>query len=265
MDRQYALVVDAPRQKIEIEIENQGHPVQHLPPKKVTGHVEIFSYRFGKLGLIEPEVVDFHRRVTAGDEKARNLWNILEEKGDAKLLRNNSFLFERYAPAESLALVGLLETGSNYLSEGGFPLVFYDRKDSRSMSISLFGEERKKCQLEKYFVAGFTDSEVMILEGVDKKEIQDAVEEIYTLSGVEFSSAERRNLKVQFEMLKRYSPQMLPPYEVPLEVTRREYSDDEVKSKVEARRSEIEMCREMERSHRQGMSPEFIDQIIIGR
>lgn len=258
MDRQYALVVDAPRQRINVEVENQGHPVQYLPPKNVTGSAETFSYRLGKVGLIDPEVVDFHRRVTEGDKKARKLWKILHDFGDSQQLRNNSFLFERYTSLEGMSLLGLSPIGSHYLSEGESPLVFYDRERP------LF-DRREENPFDRYFVAGFTDSEVMILQGTNLRDVIDAVSEVYELSGVKSDSREKEKLKEQWRMLNRYSAQMIPPHEISLEVTRREYSNDEVKSKVESRRNEIEMWRGLERSSRQGLSPDFRHRVIIGR
>ena len=245
MERQYVMVVDALRQRIKINVKNQGHPVQNLPPKKVTGSVETFSYRFGKLGLIDPEIVDFHRRLSSGNKETEKLWTVLNEHSDGgKELRQNVFTYDMRD--SFFGMTDILFSGK-VLSRDEIPILFYDREKSY-MFDGGHGRNQEP-PLEKYFVADFKESEIVKIEGEDFDEVYGAMVSVHELSGEQVAKSE---IGKQWRMLERYSAQMLPPYEVCLEVTEREISKKEAKKKANFERRSIESHRRSERQRHIG-------------
>ncbi|MDP3987390.1 MAG: hypothetical protein Q8P81_04155 [Nanoarchaeota archaeon] len=231
MDRHYILITDAPRQRVKINVETQGHPSQGLPPKSVTGSIETFSYRLGQIGLVDPDFVDFHERVRDGDSNAEEMWTEIPNNrfaSSAIQLRNNAINYD--SKLFSLIASGSLFPCGRVLEESEIPVLFYGRRSFHG-STSFF---------ENYFFANLKEEEFMVLDGTSKEDVR-AFMSIKTLSGKRRTRHDISVLLNDWSMLDRYSARMLLPHEVPQELTEREISSEELKRDVENAQKHLEM------------------------
>jgi len=249
MDGQYVIVIDAPRQRIGVNYERE----------KVTSEVQTFGYRFGKVGLIHQGIVDFHKKVRDGESEAERLWNEdpkshpypFSPSPSIRIFRNNAFLFEQNSTHHGI----FGPSGGRFhrpTTVEGIPVLFYDQEEPYSHI-----ETPELSKFEKYFIADLGESEVMKIEADNLEEVVEVRDSILELSG---TSQIRSNVKEQLEMLRRYGPNMLPPWEIPLEITRREITKKEAKQKA----NRISFQREAEENYRKMTTPgnDFYETVI---